>query len=412
MKLSDDLSAYLDFLRFTAALAVLLGHLQQDGIALAWLGLTHFSHEAVVVFFVLSGFIIHHSTTRRATSAVAYAAARLARVYSVALPAVLACSLLAIAVPIAGGAWGDLAAHPSFRAFSWSDIASSLLFLNESWLNPADLSLNAPYWSLCYEVWFYVLFGVFIFVKGHWRWPLVALAGLVAGPAILVLLPVWLMGGWLSTRMSGSRPWPALLGWTGFLLPLVLIVLINQSGLDLQMRGWLKQQMPSLWRLGSSQRFLTDYLVGALVVLHIASFASLPQRVRAGFLRWRGSLAALAGFSFTLYLFHRPLTIALGLYRPAPEGERLYPLMAALGILLVCWGLSFLTERQLPRWKRAVTRLLPVPGATGPMKACPLERLSGGAGCRAGRGHLRPNAHPPGSRSCKGTGTAGSIVPA
>lgn len=360
MKLSDDLSAYLDFLRFTAALAVLLGHLHQDGVAMGWLGLTYFSHEAVVVFFVLSGFIIHHSTTTRATSGAAYAAARLSRVYSVAVPAVVVFSLVALI--LTSGAGQALAAHPSFRAFSWTDMASSLLFLNESWMNTSNVSLNAPYWSLCYEVWFYVLFGVFIFVRGAARWPLLALAAAIAGPAILVLLPVWLMGCWLSARGDWQTPWSAPAAWAGFLLPIMLVAIINQWGVDLAVREWLKQQVAPMWRLDSSQRFVTDYLIGALVVLHIRSFAALPPTVRQGVLRWRTTLAGLAGFSFTLYLFHRPMTIALGLYRPTAPGEWLYPLMAALGMLFVCWGISLLTERQLPRWKRAVTGLLAHPG--------------------------------------------------
>ena len=49
---------YINFLRFTAAIAVMLGHLDQDGIPMNWLPLAKFSHEAVIVFFVLSGFII------------------------------------------------------------------------------------------------------------------------------------------------------------------------------------------------------------------------------------------------------------------------------------------------------------------------------------------------------------------
>lgn len=367
MKLSDDLSAYLDFLRFTAAMAVLLGHLHQDGLTLGWLGLTYFSHEAVVVFFVLSGFIIHHSTTTRVTSGAVYAAARLSRVYSVAMPAVLAFSLLALVME--GGAGQALAAHPSFRGFSWTDIASSLLFLNESWMNPSNVSLNAPYWSLCYEVWFYVLFGVFLFVRGAARWPLLALAGAVAGPAILVLLPVWLMGCWLSARAQWQSPWAIPLAWAGFLAPVVVVVLINQGGIDLAVREWLKQQVSPLWRLDSSQRFVTDYLIGALVALHIRSFVALPPSVRQGLVRWRSTLAALAGFSFTLYLFHRPLTIALGVYQPAASGERLYPVLAALGILFLCWAISFLTEKQLPRWKRALTALLTPVGKTHPADA-------------------------------------------
>jgi peptidoglycan/LPS O-acetylase OafA/YrhL len=356
MKLSVDLSAYLDFLRFVAALAVLLGHMDQDGIAIGWLGLTYFSHEAVIVFFVLSGFIIRHSTFAKASTARAYAVARLSRVYSVALPAVLACSALAWIVHAIG--LDEVTSHPSFRAFAAQDIASSLLFLNESWSNSSNLSLNPPFWSLCYEVWFYVLFGVFTFARGSWRWPLMALVALVAGPAVLVLLPVWLMGAWMAARVDWSKTWSSGFAWAGFLLPLVLMVTINVTEFDLALRGWLKDQIAPMWRLGSSQRFATDYLLGLLMVLHIRSFPSLPFGVRQWFVRWQRVLAGLAGFSFTLYLFHRPLTVLLGMYAPSQPGAVVYPLAVTVTILLICWGISFGTERQLPRWRGVLSKCL------------------------------------------------------
>ena len=65
MKISPAQSAYLDFLRFVAALAVLLGHMKQNGFDMAWMPLARFSHEAVVVFFVMSGFIVYTSTAAR-----------------------------------------------------------------------------------------------------------------------------------------------------------------------------------------------------------------------------------------------------------------------------------------------------------------------------------------------------------
>ena len=45
MKISPAQSAYLDFLRFVAALAVLLGHMKQNGFDMAWMPLARFSHE-------------------------------------------------------------------------------------------------------------------------------------------------------------------------------------------------------------------------------------------------------------------------------------------------------------------------------------------------------------------------------
>ena len=89
MKLSPAHSAYLDFVRFTAATTVLLGHMMNDGFDMSWAPIGYYGHEAVVVFYVMSGFIIYSSTAGRGGSGLDYLVARASRIYSVALPAVL-----------------------------------------------------------------------------------------------------------------------------------------------------------------------------------------------------------------------------------------------------------------------------------------------------------------------------------
>lgn len=356
MTLKPALSAYLDFMRFTAAFAVLLGHMDQDGLAMAWLPLSRFSHEAVIIFFVLSGFIIYYSTTSRASSWQQYAVARLSRIYSVALPSVLVCVVLALGLASQGSV--ELSKLSNYQEPTVADVAASLLFLNESWLLGTNVPLNHPYWTLCYEVWFYVLFGVFFFTTGRYRWWCVGGVALVAGPAILVLLPVWLMGAWMAARGRFEQNWAPVWTWTVFLLPLGLIALINVLGLDVLIQSTLYKFVPGFWRLDGSQRFVTDYLIGAALCLHIAAFSSLPAVVQAFFERHQGKLASLAGFSFTLYLFHRPMTQLLGAWYPQPAGAIWQTAGIALGLLLACWGISFVTEKQLPRWRRGFARVL------------------------------------------------------
>lgn len=356
MTLKPALSAYLDFMRFSAALAVLLGHMDQDGLSIAWMPLARFSHEAVIIFFVLSGFIIHYSTAARAATWRQYAVARLSRIYSVALPAVV--------FSVALGLW--LSAQPGFDSSKFSnysepsawDTVSSILFLNQSWMNDAELTLNNPYWSLCYEVWFYVLFGVFHFAQARVRWWLAAGAALLAGPAILILLPVWSMGVWLASSGRYALRSTTYVAWLAFLAPLALMICVNITGLDRSIQSSLYENVPGFWRLVSSQRFVTDYLIGAALCLHIAAFSSLPASVQDFWGRHQGKLAGLAGFSFTLYLFHRPMTQLLGAWYPQPASAIWQTTLMALGILLACWLISFGTEKQLPRWRSGFARLL------------------------------------------------------
>lgn len=356
MTLKPSLSAYLDALRFLAALAVLLGHMDQDGLSTSWMPLYRFSHEAVVVFFVLSGFIIHHSTSARASSWRLYLVARLSRVYSVALPAVVFCTLLAVLLGRREDI--DLVQMSNYVVPTVWGTVSSLLFLNSSWLNTADLTLNNPYWSLCYEVWFYALFGAYFFTRRVLRWLLVSLIALGAGPAILVLLPIWLSGAVLAASGRYQSRWSSGLAWTFFLLPLALIILINISKVDFLIQSTLYENVPGYWRLVSSQRFLTDYLIGTLLCLHITAFSSLPVQVQEVFSSRRRTFAGLAGFSFSLYLFHRPFTQIVGAYFPVSQGNFVKSSAIVFVILLTCWVISRGTERQLPIWRRQFARVL------------------------------------------------------
>jgi peptidoglycan/LPS O-acetylase OafA/YrhL len=359
MTLKPSLSAYLDLLRFVAALSVVLGHMEQDGVGMARNPLTPFGHEAVVAFFVLSGFIIYYSTTARASGWRQYTVARLSRIYSVVLPAIVFCSALALWLAVQP--WFKPAGLSDYTPVSWWHTVSTVLFLNQSWLNESNLSLNGPYWSLCYEVWFYVIFGLWYFAHGQARWWWVGASAVVAGPAILLLFPIWLMGAWLaaSGRYAVRRPYGW--AWAGFLCPLVVVVLIRVTDIDFMIKTVLHENVPGYWRLFYSQRFFTDYAIGAALCLHIASFSSLPLAVQDVFLRHQKRLAALAGFSFTLYLFHRPMTQISGAYFPVPQGEVLLSTLVALAILLACWAISWVTERRLSVWRRGFSRFLRPP---------------------------------------------------
>lgn len=348
MPLTPGFSAYLDVLRLLAALAVLLAHLDMDGIAMGWIPLARYSHEAVMIFFVMSGFIIHKTTIERGRSASEYAIARAARIYSVAIPAILLSMLVAL--------WAQNSPMIDERALSnWHpdgafDVLSSVLFLNQSWNNPVFLTLNVPFWSLCYEVWYYVIFGVFVFAPMRWRWGLASVAGLIAGPAILALLPVWLMGVALSKWGSALRV-GAFAAWAMFLGGFAIIATIDATGIDLAISNHLKESVPGFWRLGSASRVITDLAIGLALCLNLLAFQHLGSGIERGFARIRPFVGYLAGYSFSLYLFHRPITQIAGQLFPVPEGERGLALCAAIIIAALCCLMGALTERRAGHWR-------------------------------------------------------------
>ena len=165
--MNKTFSLYLDAIRLAAALTVAVGHLSASHLTggLGWQAAAYMG-DAVTVFFVLSGFLIAHAT-RREASARSYAVARLARLASVALPALV----LTFALDAAGRTLNP-ALYANLGGYVWDgrvwQAAASLLFANQWWWLDIAAGSNLPYWSMS-------------FVAAH---PILAiLAGVAAGLA-------------------------------------------------------------------------------------------------------------------------------------------------------------------------------------------------------------------------------------
>lgn len=131
-------SLYLDLVRFLAAVAVLVSHLcgQRFTGGLLWQA-EPYVDEAVDVFFVLSGFVIGYVTDQREATAKSYAIARLARVYSVALPALVTTFVLdaigaALRPDLYAEWWGYISADKSLQFFNKSDFLQSSLVVTHN----------------------------------------------------------------------------------------------------------------------------------------------------------------------------------------------------------------------------------------------------------------------------------------
>lgn len=306
--LGRGLSVYLDLLRFLAALSVFILHASFHRFSGGLPGLWHLAvlgNDAVMLFFVLSGFVIAHAGARDAGQPRAYLAARLARLWSVCLPALLLTALL-------DGLGMQFA--PQAYQFDWYGhdwpvlrLLASALFLNELWFFSIQPFSNTPYWSVGYEFWYYMLFGAWVCLAGRRRLLALALLTLLVGPKILWLLPVWLAGVWASrTRRADRLSGPAAAALC--VLTLAAYLGYRFSALpELLQAASARLAGPLYGPLGWSRDFLANYLVGALVALH---FVGARRLLRDGHrvpgllerpVRW------LAGLSFALYLFHNPL---------------------------------------------------------------------------------------------------------
>lgn len=357
--LTPTLSIYLDAVRLLAALAVLVGHLDQDGLHAGWLGIGRFSHEAVVVFFVLSGLVIGHTTPPQRGDWRRYVSARAARILSVVVPAIA----LSFAVKGAAAVWagGALQAEYLSQDLRWANLVNAMLFLNESWGRTTALPWNSPYWSLCYEVWYYVLFGLAVFAPPHWRWAWVAAAAVVAGLSIVLMFPLWLFGLGLARQGMRLVPRSAAAGAALFGASVLAFGLLWASGWAESLQKQLFSVVPGYWRLQSSQRFITDHVFGMLVALNFVAVRSLGPVLAPGLLRVAPAVQRAATYTFSLYLFHRPLTEAAGHFYPNVAHDRGLSLAWLLLIVAVCVALGTVTESRKDRWRTWALRCLPTP---------------------------------------------------
>jgi peptidoglycan/LPS O-acetylase OafA/YrhL len=88
-------SIYLDLFRFLAAMGVFLFHAGMYPLSSGILPYIYFNHELVVIFFVISGYVIAASAARPDRTLANYSADRLARLTSVVIPALVLTYFLA-----------------------------------------------------------------------------------------------------------------------------------------------------------------------------------------------------------------------------------------------------------------------------------------------------------------------------
>ena len=333
--MTPGFSIYLDVVRLVAAMLVLTSHLAKFGFLPQDTPLTNLGHEAVIVFFVLSGSVIGHTALRPGVTLRDFAIARAARLYSVTVPALVLSYLLAYLL-------GDLAVE---QRASWATPLLSLGFLNEAWFMWRNVPMNEPYWSLCYEAWYYVIFACLFFLRGNARWWAVALAAAVVGPRIIILLPIWWSGVWftdVAARSSRARP---LIGAALLVGSAAAIVIVNAAQLDMSVRDHLKHFLPQLWVLKASELFVTDYFNGILVLANFFGFKLLESVAAPVLLRCAPVIRWCAGGTFSIYLFHYPLLGAATRVVTIPHNA-VGATFLALFIVLACFLLSYATERR------------------------------------------------------------------
>jgi peptidoglycan/LPS O-acetylase OafA/YrhL len=348
--MTPRLSGYLEFLRLTATLIVFLAH----GLPLyapfrAFADKAQLGRDGVVIFFVLSGYVISWCAAERDRSVTAFAINRAARIYSVALPGIaLGCTVSLLLYWITDAPTLDY----QLRKL-WLYLPIYLSFTGTLWQLVEVPPHNFPYWSLNFEVWYYLMFAVWFYLRNRWRWPLLLLLALAAGPEFLLMGLLWLAGSAL--YFYGGRVQLAQRTARQLLAMTVIGYLLTKFyAVDTVLDSWLQP----LWLSTGLTAFvprqlLGDYWIGALVVLNILA-------ARDALVGFSGQLERTirfwASYSFSFYLFHIPLYTLLGALLTARDSWLQYLLITTTTVVIIL-ALGKLFEHRKNDYRRAFEAL-------------------------------------------------------
>ncbi len=306
--ISPRLSVYLDLLRAVAAFVVLLSHFAYprftggDYLLIRDLNL---GSDAVVVFFVLSGFVIAHTSRVKDLNLKDYLFSRATRIYSVAIPAVLVAFLFdRVGATVSPESYQGWWYHPTtlgqtlFYGFSFSNEWSNIGF---------RLGTNGPYWSLSYEVAYYLLFGIAFYLSGLQRVALLGLTALIFGIKILALAPVWLLGVLAYRALSADIKIERSSLWLMAIVPVAVYVFCLFSGTPQQLMAISINALGAgtIAGLRFSNEFLWNGLIGILICCHLFAVGRLAAEQPSP-MPGAKSIKWIAGASFSLYLVHYP----------------------------------------------------------------------------------------------------------
>ena len=352
----------LDALRGILAIYVLVGHarwLLWSGMSV-WQESSHplwcklivlasagfrYGHEAVMIFFALSGFFIHLKSANSLVSNQPINLSlsqflkrrlhRLAPPYFYALIFTFIIDYLGFHLypTLYTATTGDplLDANFSRKGYSLESVLPAILILPSSL--GKDFGTNGPLWSLAYEIVYYLLYPFWLKVRtkfGFYVYPIILSLSLVFSifpnsfiSSVLAHYPIWLGGAALAELVIR---FPSFKRLTKFIAPLTLAI----SFLAL-----------NLWSSPLLLISILIYIVFSCSVLLM--FLALPKRVYLTQIHQAFEMLGLQ--SYTIYICHFPLITFISAWSINVLGERpLDGYLAIFGVLitLVWCRISFL----------------------------------------------------------------------
>lgn len=329
MSMPPAFSTYLDLVRAICAIAVVFYHYSNHIVRGPGRVFPDVGYEAVMVFFVLSGFLIAYVAKDREGNATTFFAKRFARIYPVAIAGVgLSYLLYGLCGPRAPGLY---AGYVSPHAW-WREVGLTLGFVNQTWWFPHLMPpANRAYWSLACEVWFYVLGGCIFFARTRWTVAAIVVALPLLGPRIMLLFPVWVAGVWTQRFCDRQRLSPAV---AATLAVSSLLAAVALWASDARADWRVPSDLAVALRLGRASEFAYYYVLATIVGVHFFATYNLLSSVS----RWPDPvyrcIRQAAETSFSLYAMHFPILFALRSWLPNEPFVYFFPL-ATVALVLI-----------------------------------------------------------------------------
>lgn len=325
---------WLDAIRFIAAFLVLVGHTrndffmtygtlpaeQQGIISFLFYSVGRLGHEAVIAFFVISGFLVGGRGLERiykgSFERTSYVIDRTVRIVIPLVAAIVFCCITYIIIG---------------KDFSYWTVLGNLFSLQGILCH----NLISPFWSLAIEVWFYVLlFSISLIVDKKLLGLIIsfisALVFVKLGPYYLLL---WFMGAfaYLCKPIVGGvgKSWILYTSFIGICVFCVLSLMGTDSG------AVILPFKPNREMMGLFMSFFMCLFIQQVILVQPNS--RFTKKLNSVF-------SYLADFSYTLYLTHRItlLLIFKYLYKKNSAAFDMQGLLRFAIIIAICLVVSWL----------------------------------------------------------------------
>jgi peptidoglycan/LPS O-acetylase OafA/YrhL len=385
-RIDRSTSQFLDAARWISALAVVVSHVcamlliddnqvTQPGLALqALFYLKNTGHLAVVIFFVLSGYLVGGQELLRLLDGrrfdlARYGIQRFSRIYTVLVPALL----LTLLLDQAGQAFfntSEIYTNPALQNVGSlmypiagrddsTTFLGNLLMLQTIAVEP--FGGDGPLWSLANEWWYYAIFGLFLVFASPAHAPAWRAVAMAASLVLLAVLPasislwflLWLLG--VGAALLGRS-------WKGIAFSPALAVLTAGAALSLLGMSWSSLLADLPLEQQNAAKLSIDAVAALAFVLALLS-------ARNAVFRGGGAVhATLASFSYSLYAVHFPLLVFLaaaantlfGLRFGQPLGVASLACTVLITLLIAAaaWCIAQTTERHTHMVRAALTTLM------------------------------------------------------